>query len=456
MSNHEIQFNQVAKMFEGTNEGLFVMDSDYNVKYYNMNFYNPFSIDSMKNNTCTIDEWIDRIHDMDRSRMRNSYKDFLSGSDGEYFEGVYRVYLKSKEVCWIQSRAMMIHHEDESWSVIGVHKDISKEKHLDHMLYDFNYVDDLTGLLNQSKLEKVLAEIISKSEKYMLIYININEFKFINEAYGEEAGDRVLIRVAETLKHNAKISNMIFRIHGDEFVLLMNNDMSNEEIYGFINLLKEDIQKRFYIKRKLIGIKVSVGVCQLPMELKTPLSVIQRAKWTMNYAKRKTHSMVAMFDEEIDRCILKRMYIQAEMKSAMDNGEFYLKFQPVMDIKQKKIKTFEALIRWNSSGWGEIFPDEFINIAEENGDITELGQFVLEESCKFVKKFKEEYNKDIRVSVNVSVVQLMERQYVSNFLNTIKDVISHHQHFHRAKLIPSHLKYLLYLKVLAIQFQYVL
>ncbi len=423
MFDRLIQFDDVAKIFEGTNEGLFVINSDYDVKHYNSSFYDQFSLFSDDDYICSLDEWVAHIHEVDRLRVRNKFKEFMDCSNDSYFQETYRVYLKSKEVCWICSRAMIICDENNHvGAVVGIHRDVSSEKHVDDMLYDFTYVDDLTGLLNQAKLEKVLTSYIADKQSGVLVYININEFKLINELYGTMAGDRVLIRVSEILKQYEYLAKMNFRIHGDEFVLLIEHDMSVEEIYNFVNALREKIQKRFFIKRKPFGIKVSIGICMLPMELDTSVELIQRAQWTMNYAKRKMHNMVAIFDNVIHRCIVKDMYIQSEIKSAMKNDEFYLTFQPIIDVGKQNVDKFESLIRWKSGVFGEIFPDEFIGIAEDNGDIIDIGQFVLEKACEFVKQMKHTYNRDVYVSVNVSVVQLMERKYVSNFISTIEKI----------------------------------
>ncbi len=422
MSNHIMKFDHVKELFEGTNQGLFVVDENFNIQHYNTKFYNQFSLFTDDSYECNLDEWVGQIHETDRLRVRKSLKDFMENVDGEYLTQQYRIYIRNREVLWVESRAKLIPSDDDKQAcIVGIHKDISDEKYIADMLDDLNYVDDLTGLFNQSKLEKVIAGFISEQRTGVLIYLNINDFKLINEIYGETLGDRVLIRVAEILKNHRKSIVSFFRLHGDEFVILIDKDMSIDEIYMFINGLKADIQKRFFIRRKLVSVKVSFGVCRLPMYLDTPFELVQRAKWTMNYAKNHLHNMIAIFDDEIEKSILKKMHIQSEIKSALKNREFYLKFHPIVDTKTWKLKSFETLVRWKSSDWGEIAPDEFIYVAEDNGDILELGQFVLESACEFVKKVKDTYKKNIVVSVNVSVIQLMERQYVSKVMKTLQN-----------------------------------
>ncbi len=424
MIDQIMKFNHIKELFEGSEQGLFVVNEKFDIMCYNDKFYNQFVTYEKSDSGCDLDRWIENIHDSDKRVVRKNFKNYIENYKDNLNESLvqrYRIYVKNREVKWIESRTKIIKDEtDGKIYIIGIHKDVSHEKYIADMLEDLNYVDDLTGLFNQSKLEKDIVCFTSEGKQGVIIFLNINDFKLINEIYGEALGDRVLVRVAEILKNHRKSVVQIYRLYGDEFVILIDKQMSTAQIHMFVNKLKEDMEKRFFIRHKLVSIKMSYGICKLPMKLNNPFELVQRAKWTMIYAKNNNRNMVAIFNDEIEQSILKEMYVKSDIKVGIKNNEFYLKFQPIVDIKNLKLKSFEALVRWKSSVWGEFNPDEFISVAEDNGDILELGQFVLESACQFVSNVKREHNRDVVVSVNVSVIQLMDRQYVSKVMKTLQ------------------------------------
>lgn len=416
-----INWEDICKLFSGGQEGLFEIDDGFTMYQHNEEFYRRFSLFESGKNVCSLQEWVGFIHEKDKKRIEKSIESIFTERRKNYRES-YRIRLKNQSIIWLESRGFVSYdNEGHPQHMLGVHKDITNKKYVENSMRDLAYKDELTGLFNQNKLYKELATVIAEKRSGALIYLNISQFKLINEVYGESEGNRILIRVAEILKRHRKANYSCFRLHGDEFMIFLEEAVSIEDVQQFSAHLRKEIQKRFPLKKKFIRIRAALSICELPMNVDSPHDLIQRAKLTMRYGREKRQNALPVFDENIEQAVLKHLHIQAELKDALESGEFYLKYHPIVNGHTGEVLCFETLLRWRSPLWGEIYPDEFIPVAEKNREIIDLGWFVLRKACQFARRMQECHGSKVCVSVNVSVVQLMQRSFVSDIKQLLEE-----------------------------------
>jgi len=424
--------DRMMLLFEASNEGLFDMDFEGNTRFYNNSFYSKFDLDL---DSVTLDDWKALIHPEDAKIFESNVDEQISNNISTY-KSQYKVMTRIGNYIWIEAYAIAEFDDDGNLEfMVGSHRDVTEQKVNEDRIYNLAYVDGLTGLYNRSKLNEMLIMHLSTREPGALIYLNINQFKLVNDTYGEDTGNRVLIRVAERLKHILNENCVLFRIHADEFAILITHEISTELLRQTISELQDIIEGRLTLRDKVLDISTSVGVCELPMDVKMPDELIHRAKLTMRYGRqlRETscevsaerqhgNSRCTFFDASVQKAVMQELHIETGLRSALENNELYLKYQPIVNADTGEVSSFEALLRWHSEAWGEIFPDQFIPVAEKNLEIIGMGKFVMVESCKFIKQLREETGKDIKVSVNVSVIQLVQTNFVETVTDTIKEI----------------------------------
>ncbi len=280
-------------------------------------------------------------------------------------------------------------------------------------LKSFIYYDELTQLANRKLLYKLCGDLIEANEKFALIFIDLNKFKYINDVFGHSAGDEVLVRFSQKLTKCFSDKGIVSRYSGDEFIVVYTNYIDNDELEAFYNnvVLQEFKEPIEFNNGKKTFMEFSAGVSVYPRDGKNFNDLINKSDFMM-YSSKKINrgSKLEFFNDEIYNEIIEIENLKEDLKFAVDNNEFILYYQPIVD-RNKSIKKLEALIRWNNKKLGFIPPDKFIGYAEETGEIVKIGYWIIEEVCKsFIELFNSGYM--LQVSINVSPIQLMEIDFV--------------------------------------------
>ncbi len=280
-------------------------------------------------------------------------------------------------------------------------------------LKSFIYYDELTQLANRKLLYKLCGDLIEANEKFALIFIDLNKFKYINDVFGHSAGDEVLVKFSQKLTKCFSDKGIVSRYSGDEFIVVYTNYIDNDELEAFYNnvVLQEFKEPIEFNNGKKTFMEFSAGVSVYPRDGKNFNDLINKSDFMM-YSSKKINrgSKLEFFNDEIYNEIIEIENLKEDLKFAVDNNEFILYYQPIVD-RNKSIKKLEALIRWNNKKLGFIPPDKFIGYAEETGEIVKIGYWIIEEVCKsFIELFNSGYM--LQVSINVSPIQLMEIDFV--------------------------------------------
>ncbi len=410
--------NDIEKLkiiFEASNEGLFFMDNDNNVHFYNTNFYENFDV-NLKNST--LSEWSNLIYPEDRNILEKNVE-VQTVNKLDVVKTRYRVKNKQNEYIWIEAIGkIIINKENKIEYMVGSHTDITeRKKNEDRVLY-LAYHDELTGLYNRNKIREVLADELSSSIKEgWFIYIDIKNFSLINEIMNYHTGDEVLKVIANRLLNIVPINSCIARNYSDEFIIVISKNYI-EKKEELVQLVLDTIKFPICINGRYIQLDARIGVLSYPRDGSDPENILLNAQKMISMMKDKNILGVSYYDGEIQKLHLRKLNIERCLLNALDNNEIYLNFQPIVHMKTGKINGFEALIRWESSELGQVYPDEFISIAEKNLIINELGDYVLEQACIFGKKLKQK-GISTKMSINVSPIQLQRNDYARQVLDII-------------------------------------
>lgn len=317
---------------------------------------------------------------------------------------------------------------DGSKALLCALHDITEKKGYQEKFEKQAYTDFLTGLYNRMCCERDLARYVEEAEREQhkgeLLYLDLDDFKHINDGLGHQYGDVLLKAISNSLKRIEGIENTCYRVGGDEFVIIIppREQKRSEKI---ISSIKEIFMKPWFLKDSDYYCTMSMGVVNYPGEGDSVHDLIKKADIAMYEAKMKGKNRVAKYLDGMGMKSGKRLDMEKNMRDATARGyqEFEVFYQPIIDVKKKNLPCTgaEALIRWNNAELGFIPPSEFIPLAEYLGLINPIGNYVLREACRHCKSWNDSGHPDFKVNVNLSVVQLLQPDIVELIDQTVKE-----------------------------------
>lgn len=291
-------------------------------------------------------------------------------------------------------------------------------KRNEEMLHALAYYDTLTGLPNKKTLTDQIDMLQKNESCFYLVYIDINNFKKINDAVGHSIGDAVLETVAQRWKRHCRNEDLLARAGGDEFIVLVCHDTDKKQLAeylkGFNNVLKEPVR----IENKDFYIKASLGVVRSPDDGETTQELLKNADIALSESKKVQNYQ--FFSKAIKEEISRKIRLESDLFSAIGNNELFVVYQPQYFCGSLELRGFEALIRWKHPELGVIGPVEFIPIAEESGIMNDIGQWVMESVLGTFIKLRESAGINTIVSVNISVKQLLDPAFTGMVCSVLK------------------------------------
>ena len=293
------------------------------------------------------------------------------------------------------------------------------------IISNFNTTDTLTGLSNRIRLYEYMDDIIRTREegrsRFAVMFVDIDNFKWLNETLGHNFGDAVLSSFASELKEHLTPDNAIFRFSGDEFIIIKEFDTDYNAVYDVIETLHKCFNKPLEIMNDKIYIKFSVGVSIYPEDDLTPDLLLRNAEMALHRAKESGKDRVAFYtNSHKNQSHYSKAAIARSLNEALKNGELFLHYQPIVSAKTCDIHGFEVLLRWINPEFGVVPPTEFISVAEESGAIVQIGSWIFESACRTLKQINENLNPDVIMSINVSPVQLRRDNYIDHIKKVIE------------------------------------
>ncbi len=342
-------------------------------------------------------------------------------------EGYYEVHHAQRKR-WYDMYYTFITWVDGSKVSLCALYDVTDKKLYQKKIEQQAYTDFLTGLYNRMCCERDLAGQIDKAKltggKGSLLYMDLDDFKNINDGLGHQYGDVLLKSISQSLRQIEGIYNGCYRMGGDEFVIIIPPE-SFAKFDEIIDRIKDVFCKPWFLKDADYYCTMSMGICTFPDQGDDVQDLIKKADIAMYEAKKTGKNRVSFYSGEIEEETAYRFDMEKNMRHASkDNcNEFEVFFQPVIDIRKpgKPCIGAEALLRWNSSSMGFIPPSDFIPLAEYLGLINPIGNHVLRQACEACREWNERGGRELRVSVNLSVVQLLQNDIVEQISATIQD-----------------------------------
>lgn len=309
---------------------------------------------------------------------------------------------------------------------IGFFSDISERKRSEKIILKQANYDSLTDLENRRKFNNRLSEAIAFSKRtqnpFAVLFIDLDHFKDINDTLGHPVGDAILVEVASRIKKQIRESDMLSRFGGDEFTLLL-PEIKNENVIDRIaQKIIDAIKEPFVLGKSVLYLSASIGITLYPDDGEDSATLLKNADQAMYQAKSSGRSCFNYFTKHMQEMAQKRHETLIELHQAIDQQQFKVYYQPIIDTKTDKIIKAEALVRWNHPKKGLVFPDQFIALAEETGMIIDIGDFVYKETLLKVGEWKQKYNIDFKVSINKSPAQFKTPSTLDNWLAYQEDL----------------------------------
>ena len=373
-------------------------------------------------------KWMDMIHPDDRERVKSEFALAQENADS-YFTQKYRVLSPEYGEIWVNAYNVGKQaHPSSNYMRIVLR--VTEEKQVQPIqrkviMKKETYLDFLTGLPNRMKYEtdaeEFIFEAIQNKKKGYVMALDLDDFKNINEAYGPEYGDILLKKISKELNDIPEIENYCYRVDGDEFLVFVRYEYA-KQVEDIIQSCLKLFQTSWLLADKECFCSVSIGVTEYPKDSTKPTELLKNADAAVYEAKRKGKNRIQHYKKAVLTSSIERVNYEKHLRKAIAKGcmEFQMFFQPIVLTSTKKAVAAEALIRWYSPELGFIAPMNFISLSEYLGLIVPLGEYVLRETFSTCKRWNDTINPDFMVSVNLSVVQLVQPNIVDRIMEIVR------------------------------------
>jgi diguanylate cyclase (GGDEF)-like protein/PAS domain S-box-containing protein len=318
--------------------------------------------------------------------------------------------------------------KDKNKKVLGATvttHDITSLKQHEETIVHMAYHDPLTGLPNRRLFVDRMKNALSLSKrnktKAAVVFMDLDNFKEINDTLGHLAGDRLLVDVSKRILSYTRDYDTVARLSGDEFSLLIPDIVHIDEVIYIIERIKSLFDKPFMLNETAVNLTASIGVSIYPDDSYAEEELIKYADTAMYKAKAIGKNCYQLYDINMKEELLRKINIERMLREALNNNEFVLYYQPQYYTQTKQLRGFEALIRWSCPNKGFLSPADFIPTAEKTGLIVPIGEWVLNTACRVCREIQDRYGRKIIISVNISPIQLREKDFDNTVMRALNN-----------------------------------
>ncbi|WP_285423125.1 MULTISPECIES: bifunctional diguanylate cyclase/phosphodiesterase [unclassified Pseudomonas] len=291
---------------------------------------------------------------------------------------------------------------------------IERNTHLRHeaesSLLRMAQYDFLTGLPNrqqlQQQLDKILIDAGKVQHRVAVLCVGLDDFKGINEQFSYQAGDQLLLALADRLRSHSGRLGALARLGGDQFALVQADIEQPYEAAELAQNILDDLEAPFAVENEEIRLRATIGITLFPEDGDSTEKLLQKAEQTMTLAKTRSRNRYQFYIASVDSEMRRRRELEKDLREALVRNQFHLVYQPQISYRDQRVVGVEALIRWIHPEHGFVPPDQFIPLAEQNGTIIAIGEWVLDQACKQLREWHDQGFTDLRMAVNLSTVQL--------------------------------------------------
>ena len=358
----------------------------------------------------TMTFWGNLLHPDDVEASTKAILDHMKG-DSEDYSFEHRVRHKDGHWVWILSRGMVISRDKDGVAtrIVGTHTDISSHKDTEALIWRQANLDLLTELPNRRSFQDHLREAMNNSrdngKPMVLMFLDLDNFKIINDTHGHKTGDTLLQETAQRLRDCARDEDIVARLGGDEFTIILENVEDDRIVTHTAENVLQELAKPFQIGMEIFHISASIGITYYPDDATNHETLLMNADQAMYAAKEQGRNRYCNFSQAMRTRAQIRMRTINELRVAVTEEQFEVYYQPIVDIKTGKIVKAETLIRWQHPKYGLLGADSVIRLAEETGMIVDIGNWIFYKSTEQLALWREKYDKNLKISVNTSPTQ---------------------------------------------------
>ena len=362
------------------------------------------------------------VHPDDRDRALDNFAEVLK-SPGLHPPLEFRVPHKDGSWRYLEHIVNNLLDDPAVRGVVINSRDITERKAMQKQLHHQAFHDPLTGLPNRAlfmdRLEHALTRANRRGSKIAVLFMDLDNFKVINDSLGHKAGDQLLIAVAERLKAPLRPEDTVARLGGDEFTILVEDISSVGDVARIAVRLAEKLRPPFALGEQEVFATVSTGIALNSPAREQPADLLRHADLAMYRAKHRGKARYEVFEPGMDAMAVERLILETGLRRALVRQQFRVYYQPIVALENDRIAGVEALLRWEHPQRGLLLPEEFISIAEETGLIVRIGQWVLREAGKQARIWQERFPDSPRltISVNLSTREFFHPKLVAEVLN---------------------------------------
>lgn len=413
----------------GANDGLWDMDLRSDTVYYSPRWKSMLGYSEDEIGT-SLDEWLNRVAELDRLKVETQLAAHMIGADPQ-FRCEYRIRHRNDSFIWVLARGMAVRDDNgKAYRLAGSQADITARKKAEEQMVHDAFHDHLTGLPNRALFMDRLEHVLENSKRddshfYAVLFTDLDRFKIINDSLGHAVGDKLLIEMGMRLKICLRPGDTVARLGGDEFAILLENITCKMDIEDIVRRLEEEVAKPFNIQGHELFTAHSIGIASKSARYESPEEILRDADIAMYQAKSKGGAQHVFFDSTMHANIIARNQLEGELRSAVDRlDDFVLHYQPIMNLKNRNLDGFEALIRWNHPTRGLVLPNDFISLAEETGLIIPLSKWVLRQACRQLRIWHKLYptsSSPLKISINISSKILLLDDFVDSVRSCLQE-----------------------------------
>jgi diguanylate cyclase (GGDEF)-like protein/PAS domain S-box-containing protein len=325
---------------------------------------------------------------------------------GGNYEGEVQMLRQNGEGFWCSLSAKAIDAENPQAGSIWLFEDVTAQRESELALRRLASFDSLTGLPNRTVFNDRLDHAIAKAQRnsgtLAVCFLDLDNFKNINDSLGHKAGDQLLVEVAKRLKACVREGDTVARLGGDEFTVILEEVRSTRYVGKVADKLLTEISRTYMLDSTEVNISPSIGISLYPADGRDIEHLVKNADAAMYYAKKSGRNNFQFYSAEMNEKAVERLAMETALRRAVERKEFYLQFQPQIDIKTGVVAGSEALLRWRNDEWGDVSPAVFVPILEDTGLIGTVGEYVLEAACDAYLELKQEVADHFVMAVNLS------------------------------------------------------
>ena len=324
----------------------------------------------------------------------------------------------------IEDSTSPIHNaEGELTGVVIVFHDVSSSKAMVKKMAHLAQHDYLTNLPNRVLLNDRIAQAITLANRHQtqvaILFLDLDNFKHINDSLGHATGDKILQSVTKRLKDCVRESDTVSRQGGDEFVILLADNKNSNDAAVSAQKILDELKAIHTVDKNQLHITTSIGISLYPTDGLDAETLLKSADTAMYYAKEKGRNNYQFFIPDMNNRATQRLIIESNLRHALEKQQFTLNYQPKVNLITGQITGVEALLRWQHGEWGEVMPDTFMPVAENSGLIIPIGRWVLRHACKQAKIWKNKGIEGITVAVNISAQEFLQKDLVETIRATL-------------------------------------